>query len=198
MIDGQNIQWQRPYIDRATRWRVLGLSGATVWLTGLPAAGKSTIAGLVERRLVEGGIAAYRLDGDNIRHGLSGDLGFGAEDRSENVRRTAHAARLLADAGVVVLVGLVSPYAADRRQARELHERNDLPFFEVYVSTPLAVCEQRDPKRLYERARRGEIPNMTGVDDPYEPPETPELVVTPGPIEEQVAAVLTLLHRGAY
>src|ERR687884_326697 len=132
------VVWQRGLLDREQRWAALGHSGATVWMTGLPASGKSTVAAAVEARLLADGRSAYVLDGDNLRHGLNGDLGFSAEDRAENVRRTAHAAALLADAGVVVLVALVSPYRADRDAARAVHAAAGLPFVEVYVSTPLA------------------------------------------------------------
>src|SRR3954468_12874619 len=144
--------------------------GATIWLTGLPASGKSTIAAAAERRLVESGRPAYLLDGDNLRHGLNGDLGFSEADRAENVRRTAHVARLMADAGTVALVSLVSPYASERDRARALHAEEGLPFFEVWVDTPVEVCERRDPKGLYARARAGELRGMTGVDAPYEAP----------------------------
>ncbi len=172
-----NVRWERETISRGERWRALGYSGATVWLTGLPAAGKSTIGRAIEERLVRAGRPAYLLDGDNLRHGLNGDLGFDEHARAENVRRTAHVARLLAESGAVALVSLVSPYAADRELAAELHAKQELPFLEVFVSTPLAQCEQRDPKGLYARARAGELPGMTGVDAPYEPPEQPDVVL---------------------
>jgi bifunctional enzyme CysN/CysC len=160
-----------------------------VWFTGLPAAGKSTIASAVEERLVLGGHPAFRLDGDNLRHGLNGDLGFDEAARCENVRRTAHVARLLAEAGMVALVSLVSPYARDRRVAAELHAEARLPFVEVFVDAPLAVCEQRDPKGLYARARAGELVGLTGVDAPYEPPVAPDLVLPAGevPVAHSIA-----------
>jgi bifunctional enzyme CysN/CysC len=174
------------------------MRGATVWFTGLPSSGKSTLAAGVEAELMELGVPAYVLDGDNLRHGLNGDLGFGSEARTENVRRTAHVARLFADAGVVALVSLVSPYAADRGMARSLHEKAGLPFVEVYVNAPLAVCEQRDPKGLYARARRGEIVGFTGVDDPYEPPRHAEVEISSAPLPRGVEAVLAALReRGA-
>jgi bifunctional enzyme CysN/CysC len=156
-----------------------GSPGATIWFTGLPSSGKSSIAYAVEESLVASGRPAYVLDGDNLRHGLNGDLGFSAEDRSENVRRAGEVAALFADAGVVVLVSLVSPFAADRDRARQAHERTGLPFAEVYVSTPPDECERRDPKGLWARARAGEIKGFTGVDDPYEPPTAPELTLGP-------------------
>jgi bifunctional enzyme CysN/CysC len=172
-----NVRWQRATMTRRQRWGALGFSGATVWLTGLPAAGKSTIGRALEERLVAAGRPAYLLDGDNLRHGLNGDLGFDEAARAENVRRTAHVARLLAESGAVALVCLVSPYAADRELAAALHAAEDLHFVEVFVSTPLERCEQRDPKGLYARARAGELPGMTGVDAPYEPPTQPDVVL---------------------
>jgi bifunctional enzyme CysN/CysC len=171
-----------------------GRLGATVWFTGLPASGKSTLAVALEARLVSEGRPAYLLDGDNLRHGLNGDLGFSAADRAENVRRTAEVARLFADAGTVAVVSLVSPCAADRRRAREVHDRAGLPFIEVWVDTPVEECERRDPKGLYERARRGEISGMTGVDDAYEPPEHPELVASASQgIEDLLDSLVRLL-----
>src|SRR5919197_2511884 len=188
-----NVVWQKQ-IDRARRFELLGHSGATIWMTGLPGSGKSTIASGVEASLLDAGRSAYILDGDNLRHGLNGDLGFSAADRTENVRRTAEVSALLADAGVVVLVALVSPYRADREAARAVHAARGLPFLEVYVATSLEECERRDPKGLYARARAGEITGLTGVDDPYEPPESPEVVVGAGEaLADSVAAVLAAL-----
>jgi adenylyl-sulfate kinase len=172
------VVWEARALTRKDRRTALGYGGATVWLTGLPASGKSTVAAAVEARLLAAGRPAYLLDGDNLRHGLNGDLGFSAEDRAENVRRTAEVAALLADAGVVALAALVSPYRADRDAARAAHEHRGLPFLEVWVSTSLEECERRDPKGLYARARAGELTGLTGVDDPYEPPARPELEVT--------------------
>jgi bifunctional enzyme CysN/CysC len=149
----------------------------TVWLTGLSGSGKSTIGHALETELVGSGRAAYVLDGDNLRFGLNSDLGFSPKDRTENVRRVSHVAALIADAGLVAVVPIISPYSTGRAHARAIHERIALPFIEVFVDTPLEVCEQRDPKGLYRRARAGEIPNMTGVDDPYERPENPDLVI---------------------
>jgi bifunctional enzyme CysN/CysC len=169
--------------------------GATVWLTGLSGSGKSSVAVAAERALVAEGRPAYVLDGDNLRHGLNGDLGFSAEDRAENVRRVGHVAALLADAGVVVLVPLVSPYRADRDRVRALHTEAGLPFIEVFVDTPIELCEQRDPKGLYKRARAGELTGFTGIDDPYEAPVAPALVLRPedGDATVMAAAVLGLL-----
>jgi bifunctional enzyme CysN/CysC len=172
-----NVRWQRTSMTRRERWDALGAAGATVWFTGLPAAGKSTIAAAVEERLVKAGRVAYLLDGDNLRHGLNGDLGFDEIARAENVRRTAHVARLLAECGAIALVSLVSPYAADRELAAALHATDELPFFEVFVSTPLERCEARDPKGLYARARAGELSGLTGVGAPYEPPTQPDIVL---------------------
>jgi bifunctional enzyme CysN/CysC len=169
-----NTVWHPSAVERATRWAATGGEGATVWLTGLSGSGKSSVAVELERLLLEAGRPAYLLDGDNLRHGLNGDLGFSAQDRDENVRRVAHVARLFADGGVVAIVPLISPYREARALARALHEAAGLRFVEVFVDTPLEVCELRDPKGLYARARAGEITGMTGIDDPYEPPEAPE------------------------
>jgi len=193
----ENVFWSPSALSRDERWGSLGQSGATVWLTGLPASGKSTLATEVERHLVTAGRAAYRFDGDNLRHGLNGDLGFDVASRTENVRRTAHVAALLADSGAVAVVSLVSPYAADRAAARVIHERLDLPFVEVFVDTPLQECERRDPKGLYAKARRGEIANFTGVSDPYEAPVAPDARVAGhgSSVADQVAAIVAALER---
>ncbi|RUP35054.1 MAG: adenylyl-sulfate kinase [Mycolicibacterium sp.] len=191
-----DIRWHPSSLDRSYRWARTGQRGATIWFTGLPASGKSTLAVAVERALVETGQVAYLLDGDNIRHGLSDDLGFSAGDRAENIRRVGHLARLLADSGVVALASLVSPLKSDRDTARELSTVAKLPFIEVYVSTPRTECEKRDPKGLYARAKAGELRGLTGVDAPYEPPENPDLVVdtTGADIDKLVAQVLGALN----
>jgi bifunctional enzyme CysN/CysC len=172
-----NVVWHDHGVPRRERWRAAGVVGATVWFTGLSGSGKSTIAAALSERLVAEGRLTYTLDGDNLRHGLNGDLGFSAEDRAENVRRVAEVARLFADAGVVTLVPVISPYRAGRDHARALHEAADLTFLEVHVDAPLEVCEARDPKGLYVTARAGELMGFTGVDDPYEPPLRPDLVL---------------------
>jgi adenylyl-sulfate kinase len=159
------------------RREVLGHGAATVWFTGLSGSGKSTLALAVEAALLDRGVAAYVLDGDNVRFGLNRDLGFSPEDRTENIRRIGEVCRLLNEAGIVVLTAFISPYLEDRRRVRDLHP--DGSFIEVHVDTPLEVCEQRDPKGLYAKARAGEITGFTGVDDPYEAPTSPELVLRP-------------------
>lgn len=188
-----DVVWHEGAVARSDRPSL----GATVWFTGLSGSGKSTVAVEVERALVGRGQPAYLLDGDNVRHGLNADLGFSAADRSENIRRIGEVARLFADAGVIALVPVISPYQADRARARAIHHAAGLPFVEVFVDTPLAVCEARDPKGLYAKAWAGEITGFTGVDDPYEAPEHPDLRLTPamGDPAAQAARVLDLLPR---
>ena len=190
-----NVRWHHGEVSRADRRGILKQSGCTVWFTGLPASGKSTIAFAVERALCDAGHAAYVLDGDNIRHGLCGNLGFSAADRAENIRRIGEVARLFVDAGIITLTAFVSPYRADRQLVRALHESAGMPFLEVFVDTPVEACEQRDPKGLYRRARAGELSNFTGVNDPYEPPALAELVLhtVDAPIEACVRDVVGLL-----
>jgi bifunctional enzyme CysN/CysC len=187
----RDVTWHQGAVSAGERpWR-----GATVWFTGLSGSGKSTVAVEVERQLVAAGRAAYVLDGDNLRHGLNADLGFSADDRTENIRRVGEVARLFADAGVVAVVPVISPYRADRDRVRAIHADVGLPFLEVWVDTPLDVCEARDPKGLYKKARAGELPGFTGIDDPYEPPEHPDLRLTPtdGDPPTQAALVVALL-----
>ena len=190
-----DVVWHPTTLGRDERAGALGHRGATIWFTGLSGSGKSTVAAACERLLVAEGRPAYLLDGDNLRHGLNGDLGFSAGDRDENVRRVAEVARLFADAGVVALVPLISPYRAARARARALHEAAGVSFLEVFVDTPLEVCEERDPKGLYAKARAGELTGMTGIDDPYEAPESPDLVLIPDDGRAVAAAtrVLALL-----
>jgi bifunctional enzyme CysN/CysC len=154
-----------------------GRTGATVWLTGLSGSGKSTVAVELLAELARRGVPAYDLDGDNLRHGLNGDLGFSDEDRTENIRRVGEVARLVADAGLVAVVPVISPYRAGRGHARQVHEAAGLLFVEVFVDTPLEICEARDAKGLYALARSGELPGFTGIDDPYERPEDPDIVI---------------------
>lgn len=192
---GRNIVWHPGHVGRDERSAVTGATGLVVWFTGLSGSGKSTVAVEAERRLVGAGRAAYLLDGDNIRHGLNADLGFSTADRDENVRRVGEVAALFADAGVVALVPLVSPYRAARDGVRARVESAGLRFVEVHVATPLEECERRDPKGLYAKARAGELTGMTGIDDPYEAPLEPDLVLTPadGTPAEQAGVVLTAL-----
>jgi bifunctional enzyme CysN/CysC len=183
--------------EAGARAAASGLRGGTVWFTGLSGSGKSSVAFEVERRLVHAGRPAFVLDGDRLRSGLNADLGFDRAAREENVRRVAHVARLFAEAGVLALVSLISPYAEGRRLARGLHESAGLPFLEVYVSTPLEVCRERDPKGLYAKARRGELDRMTGIDDPYEPPEHPDLELPAHRMSVEQAADAVLLALAA-
>lgn len=194
-----NVRWQRTTLTRDQRWESLGYAGATIWFTGLPAAGKSTIAAALEERLVTSGRPAFMLDGDNLRHGLNGDLGFNEAARSENVRRTAHVARLLAESGTLAIVSLVSPYAQDREAAASLHADVDLPFLEIFVDAPLQLCEERDPKGLYARARAGKLSGLTGVDAPYETPRKPDLILHSGEesVENAVERVVQALVERA-
>jgi len=190
-----NVVWHDTGIPRIERWRAAGLTGATIWFTGLSGSGKSTVASALAARLTADGVVHYLLDGDNLRHGLNGDLGFDTASRVENVRRVAEVARLFADAGVHALVPVISPYRAGREQARAIHEAAGLTFLEVYMATPLDECERRDPKGLYAKARRGELTGMTGVDDPYEPPEHPDLVLDQAVDAEAAAERLLALLR---
>ena len=174
-----NLTWHSNNLSKEERRSSLGYIGATIWFTGLSGSGKSSIASATEKLIVSSGRPSYLLDGDNLRLGLNEDLNFSAEDRHENVRRVAEVARLFADAGLVALVPLISPYRKDRQNAREIHDRFDLKFIEVFVDTPIEVCEERDPKGLYKKARSGEIKGFTGIDDPYEAPNDPDLILTP-------------------
>jgi len=170
-----NIHWQALDVDKGARARQKGQKPRVLWFTGLSGSGKSTVANLVEKRLLSLGKHTYLLDGDNVRHGLNKDLGFTDTDRVENIRRVAEVSRLFADAGMIVLVSFISPFRSERRMAREMLPEGE--FLEVYVSTPLEVCEQRDPKGLYKKARAGQLPNFTGIGSPYEPPENPEIAI---------------------
>ena len=172
-----NITWHAGEITPAQRLALNRQRGATLWMTGLSGSGKSTIAAALEHRLLSAGWHAYRLDGDNLRHGLNANLGFTPDDRRENIRRLAHVARLFADSGCFAITSFISPYRADRAAAREIHRAAGLPFLEIYVHCPLEEAERRDPKGLYRKARAGEIRGFTGVDDPYEEPQNAELTL---------------------
>jgi adenylylsulfate kinase len=171
-----NIVWHDQTVSQEKRWKLNNHKGAVCWLTGLSGAGKSSVANQVELVLNERGVRTYLLDGDNIRHGLCKDLGFSAEDRAENIRRVGQVSKLMADCGVVVLVALISPYRADRDLVRS-SVGEIAPFMEIYTKASLSTCEDRDPKGLYKKARAGIIKNFTGLDDPYEEPLNPELIL---------------------
>ena len=189
------LTWHMGEVARSERTAAAGGEGCTVWLTGLSGSGKSTIAHRCEGLLVAAGRMAYTLDGDNIRYGLNRDLGFSADDRHENVRRVGEVARLMADSGLAVFAPLISPYAADRDRVRSIHLAAQIPFHEVHVATPLEVCEERDNKGLYARARAGEILDFTGISAPYEEPMAPDLRIDAGAVslDEAVSAVMALL-----
>ena len=200
MIDAvtNNLTWHGGAVTPEDRHRLLGQKGVVVWMTGLSAAGKSTIACMVERMLVDRGKLAYRLDGDNVRHGLNKNLGFSAADRAENIRRIGEVAKLFSDAGLIVLASFISPYRVDRDAVRA-----NLPagqFVEVYVKVSLEAAEQRDPKGLYKKARSGQLTGFTGIDDPYEEPTSAEIVIdtqTSSP-EQSAAQILGYLETGGY
>ncbi len=191
-IRATNITWHEGHVGRDDRQKLLKQKGATVWFTGLSGCGKSTIAFTVEHALVERGHLAYVLDGDNIRHGLNKNLGFSATDREENIRRIGEVTKLFADAGVISLTSFISPYRKDRDQARKIHEEAGLAFIEVFVEVPIEECEKRDPKGLYKKAREalaaGKGMGFTGVDDPYEAPTSPEIVIQNAKVTPQEAA----------
>ena len=192
----KNIHWHHGKLTEEDRVKFLGQGGAVVWFTGLSGSGKSTVAREVEHALVENGINAYVLDGDNIRHGLNKNLGFSPEDRNENIRRIGEVAKLFAESNVVVLTAFISPYRVDRDQARALLPKGQ--FIEVLCDAPLETCEERDPKGLYKKARAGEIPEFTGISAPYEAPENPELTLLTGEesLEESTKRVLDVLAEG--
>jgi adenylylsulfate kinase len=193
-----NVTWHGGRVGRADRERLLGQRGVTLWFTGLSGSGKSTVARHVEERLVARGHMTYVLDGDNVRHGLNADLGFGADERRENIRRIGEVAKLFTDAGVLTLAAFISPYREDRARIRGLLAEGD--FVEIYVTAPLEVCEARDPKGLYARARAGEIADFTGISAPYEAPEHPELEVDThlGSVEACADLVVGFLEERGY
>ena len=192
-----NVHWHGGEINRPERAQLLGHGGATLWFTGLSGSGKSTIAVALEQALYQRGVLVYRLDGDNIRLGINKNLGFSAEDRAENIRRVGEVSKLFVDGGVIVLSSFISPYLVDRQIVRELHEADNMPFIEVFVDCSLEAAEERDPKGLYKKARAGEIKNFTGIDDPYEAPEAPEvhLHTDQQSLEEEVEYLLDLLEK---
>jgi adenylylsulfate kinase len=188
-----NITWHEGHVNREERQKLLKQKGCTLWFTGLSGSGKSTVAYTLEHALVQRGRLAYVLDGDNIRHGLNKNLGFTAADREENIRRIGEVAKLFGDCGVITLTSFISPYRKDRDIVRALHKEGNLPFLEIFLNTPIATCETRDPKGLYKKARAavaaGKGMGFTGVDDPYEPPLQPELTIDCTGTSPQQAAV---------
>lgn len=195
-----NVVWHEGEVSRTDRYRMLGQKGVTLWFTGLSGSGKSTVAVALEHELIRRGRICYRLDGDNIRLGINKNLGFSAEDRTENIRRISEIAKLFVDTGVIALTSFISPYRADREAARALHQQAGMEFIEIYVDCPLAEAERRDPKGLYKKARAGEIKNFTGISDPYEAPEKPDLVLKTAEmsLQEEVQALLTLLEQRGF
>ncbi|MBN1847823.1 MAG: adenylyl-sulfate kinase [Deltaproteobacteria bacterium] len=190
-----NVYWHHGAITRTDRERLNGHRGFTVWFTGLSAAGKSTLAVAMEEALFERGYHTYILDGDNIRHGLNKNLGFSPEDREENIRRIGEVAKLFSDCGIITMTAFISPYRQDRQTARSLFD--DHSFIEVFVDCPVEVCEQRDPKGIYTKARQGIIPSFTGISAPYEPPENPEIHLRTDqmPLAECVSIILEYLGK---
>jgi adenylyl-sulfate kinase len=196
MQQATDVTWHHSIVTRAQRQTLLAQVGCTLWFTGLPSSGKSTTAFTVEQQLVRSGHLAFVLDGDNVRHGLNKNLGFSAEDRAENIRRIGEVAKLFAEAGLVAMTAFISPYRRDRAEARALHTAAGIPFVEIFVDTPIELCEQRDPNGLYAKARAGEITGFTGIDDPYEPPLSPELVIRAAELlpSETAARIIALLE----
>jgi len=191
----RHIVRQKGQVVRDDRATLLGHQGAVIWLTGLSGSGKSTIGYALERRLIDMGKLTFPLDGDNVRHGLSKDLGFSPEDRNENIRRIGEVASLFAEAGLLVITSFISPYRSDRKLARDV--AGEGRFVEVYLDVPLSVCEERDPKGLYKKARAGEIPDFTGIGAPYEAPEAPEIALPTGqePVDACVDLIVSYLQE---
>ncbi|MFT6552356.1 MAG: adenylylsulfate kinase [Zhongshania marina] len=196
-VKATNVFWHDGEVSREDRNKLLKQKGATLWFTGLSGSGKSTVAVALEKALMEKGHLCYRLDGDNIRLGINKNLGFSAEDRTENIRRIGEISKLFVDTGVIVLSSFVSPYRADRDIVRELHDAGEMDFLEIFVDVPLDVAEQRDPKGLYKKARAGEIKNFTGISDPYEAPLNAELVLNSHEqsLEEEVEILLAMMSE---
>ena len=190
----RQVVWHQGRVDKALRSQLKGQTPKVLWFTGLSGSGKSTLANALEQRLHELGYHTYLLDGDNVRHGLNRDLGFQEEDRAENIRRVGEVSKLMLDAGLIVLVSFISPFKSERQQVREL--LNPGEFFEVFVDTPIEVCEERDPKGLYKLAREGKLPNFTGISSPYEPPDNPELILNTHQMsqEENLKQLLSVLR----
>jgi adenylylsulfate kinase len=192
-----NVHWHEGDITREHREKLLGHKGATLWFTGLSGSGKSTVAVELEGTLHEMGIVSYRLDGDNVRMGINKNLGFSAEDRTENIRRIGEVAKLFVDVGVITLSSFISPYRADRDNVRKLHEAAGMEFIEIFVDCSLEEAEARDPKGLYKKARAGEIKNFTGIDDPYEAPDSPEIHLHSDQqsLAEEIEQILAVLRQ---
>lgn len=193
-----NLTWHDSVVSKQERSEKKGQKPCVIWFTGLSGSGKSTLANALERVLFERGHHCYLLDGDNVRHGLNGDLGFTDQDRVENIRRIGEAAKLFVDAGLIVMTAFISPFRTERQLARDVVEDNE--FIEVHVATSLEICEQRDPKGLYKKARAGDIPNFTGIDSAYEAPENPELVIDAGRDDLETCAdqLLNYLIKNSY
>ena len=197
-LTDKNIVWQEHTISKKKRAKIKNQKPCIVWLTGFSGSGKSTIANALEVKLHSLGYHTYLLDGDNVRHGLNKDLGFSEEDRVENIRRIAEVAKLFMDSGTITITAFISPFVADRELARGLVEKDE--FIEVFVDTSLAICEQRDPKGLYKKARKGEIKNFTGIDSPYERPTKAEINLKNDkmPVEESVKIIIEYLKNSGY
>lgn len=198
MIESTNVIWHESDVIKKNRQQLNGHQSAIIWFTGLSGSGKSTLSVALEASLYEKGIRTYRLDGDNIRHGLNRNLGFSPADRSENIRRIGEVSKLMVDAGLLTLTAFISPYHEDRELVRQLVEPEE--FIEIYVKAGIETCEERDPKGLYKKARLGEIKNFTGIDAPYEEPRNPEIVIDTEQlnIEESVEEILAYLKREKY
>lgn len=188
----QNIVWHEGHVDRIEREKLLQQKGCTIWFTGLSASGKSTLAFTLEHALLRRNRLAYVLDGDNVRHGLNRNLGFTAKDREENIRRIGEVAKLFADAGYITITSFISPYRRDRALARKIHDDTGLFFVEVFVDASIEVCEKRDPKGHYKKARKGEMKGFTGIDDPYEAPEDPDIIINSEKMSPQEGAMRIL------
>lgn len=195
-----NVTWHEGEVTREDRNRLLGQKGATLWFTGLSGSGKSTVAVAVEQALLQRSKLSYRLDGDNVRLGINKNLGFSAEDRTENIRRIGEIAKLFVDSGVIALSSFISPYRADRDEVRKLHLESEFGFIEIFVDCSLDVAEARDPKGLYKKARAGEIKNFTGIDDPYEAPTQAEIHLHTDKmsLQEEVDVIINYLEKHGF